>query len=68
MAKIVTTEIYVTRVDVIDKGDPSVGIFPRRWSIDGGFYFEETESMERFKQRISEAFEEVTENPEVYFV
>jgi hypothetical protein len=37
-------------------GDPSVGIFPANWKIDGDFYFDNQEELEEFRKELNELF------------
>ena len=38
-------------------GDPTVGIQPSEWKIEGGFSFEGEKDLKVFKEKISNAFE-----------
>lgn len=38
-------------------GDPSVGIFPSSWKLEGDFYFDNQEECDEFKKEIKISFE-----------
>lgn len=41
-------------------GEPKVGIFDASWDLSGGFYFEDVEHMEEFRDALQLAFEIAT--------
>lgn len=49
--------IKVTDFRIDDFGDPSVGIFPSFWEIQGEFFFDDEESFKEFKKTIRNAWE-----------
>ena len=50
---------------IIDKGDPSVGIFPREFKITGDFGFDTEAEAYEFECKLQEAFEYATDVPKV---
>ncbi len=55
------TEIKASGFHISDPGDPSVGMFPSYWTLDGDFYFDGNEELEQFKKKLAEAFEYATD-------
>jgi hypothetical protein len=45
------------------KGDPSVGMFPNSWTINGHFVFENEVDENEFVKKIKEAFEYCSDTP-----
>jgi len=50
--------IYINFFEVVSFADPSVGIFQTRWTIQGGFHFEDEEELEQFRSDLKETFEQ----------
>jgi hypothetical protein len=47
----------VTGFHIACEGDPSVGLFPQRWELEGDTYFN-AEDMQAFKDELARIFEE----------
>ena len=43
--------------EIIEPGDPSVGIFPLQWHLTGDFDFENEDELTDFKGRLANMFE-----------
>lgn len=57
--KLITNLLKIMKVAgfyVTAPGDPSVGIFPANWKIDGDFYFDNEEELEEFRKELNEVF------------
>lgn len=64
-AKLINEVIKFVRIKVKgftieDPGDPTVGIFPAYWDLDGEMEFEDGETKAMFIQKLKEAFEYLT--------
>jgi len=43
---------------ITEPGDPSVGMFPSTWKLDGDFIFDNQEELERFRENLKKTFED----------
>lgn len=63
MINMKTQTIYTKGFIIHYAGDPSVGIFPATWEITGGFYFEDKQEFETFKEKLRETWEYCSDTP-----
>jgi len=42
---------------IVFAGDPSVGIFPSHWEVDGEMYFDSQEDFDEFVEKLKDAWE-----------
>jgi hypothetical protein len=61
----VKNNIHVKNYMIIDKGDPSVGIFESSWEIKDDFIFTDIDQMIGFEDKLKEAFEYATDCPKI---
>lgn len=55
-------EIKITGFYITSYGDESVGIFNQTWQLDGDFYFDSQEDLEKMREKIKETFEIYADN------
>jgi hypothetical protein len=47
---------------IVSKGDPSCGVFPSEWALEGGFIFDSEHSLTAFREALTLAFEYVADD------
>ena len=43
---------------ITEPGDPSVGIYPSTWKLEGNFIFDNQEELESFRENLKKTFED----------
>ncbi len=56
-------EIEVKRIEIFNKGDATVGIFPSSHEITGPMFFESKKELEEFMIELRNAFESIMDEP-----
>ena len=60
------TQVKITPITIVSKGDESVGIFSAMWTISEEIYIE-SEDIEKFRKELKTAWEYVADDAEIIF-